>query len=324
MLTHKETSSTNMSEAYDAEFTAEVLSFIINNYAIYGLSILVAYDHLLTLSQEIELFWSRRFTATSLLFFLNRYLLLSYTVMQFVFPSSATMPDLAVFLLCHRSHSILHTRAIFWAARICSLTVLEESGLHRDRLRPATSGGKHFLFQHDRGLPYLGSILWIHMYAGDVYIDQCKSHTLAAQFIRRSRSLTSIEVLLLSRVPMIASDVLVVVTLWTVLFRTSLRKWCLASIVLRDGSLYFLALLAMNIAQLVFNYVPALVPEMSPTAQALSYLSPILVSRLLLNMRQTALGSTETFLSTAVMSFNDDCSTTAFSRYSTGHGTDAA
>ena len=34
----------------------------------------MAYEYLITLGDEVELFWGKRFTGASLLFFLNRYL----------------------------------------------------------------------------------------------------------------------------------------------------------------------------------------------------------------------------------------------------------
>ena len=49
---------------------------------------LVVYDYALTIHEEVELIWKRRISCASFLFISNRYILLSYTVIQFIFPST--------------------------------------------------------------------------------------------------------------------------------------------------------------------------------------------------------------------------------------------
>ena len=67
----------------------------------------VIYDYIITLGQEIEMFWMRKFTGATALFLLNRYLV----VLDYVFniatierTSSIVSLDfhLALFGLCHR------------------------------------------------------------------------------------------------------------------------------------------------------------------------------------------------------------------------------
>lgn len=44
---------------------------------------LLAYEYLLTLTREIALFWKRRLTGASVLFFLNRYIVLALHIFNF-------------------------------------------------------------------------------------------------------------------------------------------------------------------------------------------------------------------------------------------------
>ena len=55
-------------------------------------SALVVYEYLLTFTQEVSVFWTKRQTGASILFFLNRYLLVMYMI---VFP----LEEVRVFLL---------------------------------------------------------------------------------------------------------------------------------------------------------------------------------------------------------------------------------
>ena len=44
----------------------------------------IAYEYVLTFTQEVELFWRRKFTGATLLFLLNRYFLLAYYGQHFI------------------------------------------------------------------------------------------------------------------------------------------------------------------------------------------------------------------------------------------------
>ena len=50
---------------------------------------LLGYEYLVHLPQEVELFWKRKITGASVLFFANRYLSLLAQMMQFIDPTSA-------------------------------------------------------------------------------------------------------------------------------------------------------------------------------------------------------------------------------------------
>lgn len=46
----------------------------------YRRSALIFYEHLMTLSQEVRLVWGHKLTGATVIFFLNRYLLLAFGV----------------------------------------------------------------------------------------------------------------------------------------------------------------------------------------------------------------------------------------------------
>ncbi|THG92567.1 hypothetical protein EW026_g8373 [Hermanssonia centrifuga] len=59
----------------------------------------------------------------------------------------------------------------------------------------------------------------------------------------------------------------------------------LSALLLRDGTVYFAAFLAMNIAQVLVATMPSL-QNVAPVGSIILVLTPILISRFLLNLRQ--------------------------------------
>ena len=54
---------------------------------------LVGYEHLITIAREVSCIWSRKFTGATVLFALNRYLLLLYVIVQNL-PTTSTKVSL--------------------------------------------------------------------------------------------------------------------------------------------------------------------------------------------------------------------------------------
>ncbi|OCH89519.1 hypothetical protein OBBRIDRAFT_794213 [Obba rivulosa] len=67
-----------------SELAAEVVSILqsgfVHNYCAIATSTLVFYDHAITLNNEIELIWRRKFSSVTLLFHLTRWTTLLWAV----------------------------------------------------------------------------------------------------------------------------------------------------------------------------------------------------------------------------------------------------
>ncbi|THH00331.1 hypothetical protein EW026_g2163 [Hermanssonia centrifuga] len=102
-----------------------------------------------------------------------------------------------------------------------------------------------------------------------------------------------------TRIPVIIADILVLVLTWRKTFRHRMEairvgvRAPLSALLLRDGTVYFFALLAMNIAVVLVNTVPSL-QTASPVSDIIPVLTPILISRFLLNLRQLGEPESET------------------------------
>ncbi|RPD73123.1 hypothetical protein L226DRAFT_614371 [Lentinus tigrinus ALCF2SS1-7] len=63
------------------DVASEYQSIIVESYSNYAIAALVAYDYIITLNQEVDLFWGGEFTAAFALFISNRYFYLLYVVL---------------------------------------------------------------------------------------------------------------------------------------------------------------------------------------------------------------------------------------------------
>jgi len=55
--------------------------FVTANYCQFAAAAYIVYEHLITIDQEIHCIWQRKFSATSAVFYLNRYLLLVWAIL---------------------------------------------------------------------------------------------------------------------------------------------------------------------------------------------------------------------------------------------------
>ncbi|KAJ3554450.1 hypothetical protein NM688_g3103 [Phlebia brevispora] len=118
---------------------------------------------------------------------------------------------------------------------------------------------------------------------------------LVRAMFQPSRKLTGIEIsdhmTLSSRVSVILADTIVLVVTWLKTLRPGLAAlrtdgaMRLVTLVLRDGTIYFIAMLAMNVAMIVLTEVPTTKLN-DPISLFITSLTPILISRFLLNLRR--------------------------------------
>ncbi|PIL30402.1 hypothetical protein GSI_07588 [Ganoderma sinense ZZ0214-1] len=66
-----------------ADAIAEANSGVVDNYVTVATFVLILYDYYLTFGAEVELFWKKKISRASVLFFLNRYLVLAYQLFYF-------------------------------------------------------------------------------------------------------------------------------------------------------------------------------------------------------------------------------------------------
>ncbi|EMD31616.1 hypothetical protein CERSUDRAFT_100286 [Gelatoporia subvermispora B] len=219
-----------------SQIASLVSSSVIDNYCTFASAALVLYDHICTISQEMQLIWGSNVTSTMVLFHANRWLILAYAILNL-----AQMSPQSCAVLNYAGDALDLCLFVLWAAF---------SGIRVYAL----SGGSRLL---------------------------------------------SLGVTLLSLVPVVAisTELCKVAADTIVLFITWLKTWStirmarehnvktpLMTMLLRDGTLYFLGLLSLNVLNLAGQ-----VTNVFTRASAFSTpLSAIIITHFLINLRQLA------------------------------------
>ncbi|TFY63528.1 hypothetical protein EVJ58_g3205 [Rhodofomes roseus] len=244
---------------------------------------LALYEYILTLSNEVALFWTAKASsasASALLFFSVRVVLLAIAATNI---AGNYVPDAVATLTGCKSYNI-------WDATLTMLGYGMIAVISAIRVFAVTS----------RNWPL--SLVTLALGLAPVVINICATSPSADDSYR---------VALASRLCVILSDVSVVAATWLHLFQSaklSAKKGILTGslswYLLRDGTLYFSVILVLNLIDILlwwFDYQSAhpilynldlpvrSIYNLAPLAnQSLVRLSLILLSRLLMNLRQAA------------------------------------
>ncbi|RPD74201.1 hypothetical protein L226DRAFT_613587, partial [Lentinus tigrinus ALCF2SS1-7] len=282
-------------------------NLVINNRCGFAALTLLCSEYLAHFTQDVDLFWTREVTEASILFLSNRYLPLLSTITQ-----------------CHdRALSIAMVvfgvlQYLPWAA-FSSLRTYALCGRHR--LAVATI--VFLLSSVPIGINFLHHCPSTALSTGSWFIGG-SGEEMSVQDItpRHDCELDANHILIVtiaSRVYLIAADLVVlVVTWWATYYGTGLRaiqphcRPSFSHILLRDGMMYFLVLLTLNILHLLFTLLSisseSLVPVsyitiftepyvcsfnsrfVLPQAFTLYNITAILISRFIINLQEVNRG----------------------------------
>ncbi|KAI1783674.1 hypothetical protein LXA43DRAFT_1067435 [Ganoderma leucocontextum] len=95
-----------------AELVAEYNSILIENHCAHAAAVVFIYEYFITVSEEAKYFWNRKMTGASTLFFLNRYVPLTWYALQLASYASMSNQLCLVFKIpfCLRSLAVPVTR----------------------------------------------------------------------------------------------------------------------------------------------------------------------------------------------------------------------
>ncbi|KAJ3554289.1 hypothetical protein NM688_g3192 [Phlebia brevispora] len=242
-------STQNSTEAI-AQFIAENETQAAFNYVIFSLSALVAYEYAITFEREVELVWKPKWNGATLLFLLNRYLLFPYAILQWAMIMNASSS-------CHfyPLEQIIHSLASITSRR--SMTNTKKLDI----------------------LPWLRVTK-----TRSFHQEECSTvrrHALLAY----CRNSPAFAVALGTRILLVIADVFVLAITWYKTRASLSPHLPLSTLLLRDGTLHFIAFLIMNIADVILLHYPEL-QEASFGSLFFTTLTGILLSRFLLNLRE--------------------------------------
>lgn len=261
------------SAALDAEYASIVYLYNVYNYCTMVSAVVIFYDFLLTLSQEVNLIWSTKPQGAALVFLCNRYVAFIWSIFNvLVVFSWSSLTSCEVIDIA--DEALLLTLYVSWAV-FSSLRVY------------ATSGRRWGWTILTGALALVPFAVDLTMYAGSTYNiislpvlgDQCNMN-FSMPFPTISK------VSILSRACLIASDVIV---LAVIMYNTrqmvvfGQTRSSTAALLRRDGLQYFVVLLALNVLDMILFFTNVFD---NTTSSFIVPISSIVISRCLLNLRQ--------------------------------------
>jgi len=261
----------------DAEVFAIVAQGTNQDYSGIACAALLLYDHVLTFSQEVNLIWSRKLTGPSVLFTLNR-----FTAMVIVLGEILFVPNWTTFSSCKASAILYYTSFIMiyivWGA-FSTLRVYAVAGR-----------------------AWLPAILTLFLCLFPVVVELYQTPLMQNSLSVLSPTLTLCTsgvpwsqtavngVLIGIRTSAIAADAFVIAVTWWKTYSIKAAAGRvgmdahLASRLIKDGTVYFGGLLALNIAQLIIDVrnAPFVLDNLVQS------LCCIIISRFILSLREIA------------------------------------
>ncbi|EMD33637.1 hypothetical protein CERSUDRAFT_76360 [Gelatoporia subvermispora B] len=275
-----------MAEPYTPVIDISALqSILIENYCSVAATALIAYDHLSTVNSESILIWGKRWNSVTTLFHLNRWAIFLWAILNLVVEFVA-FPTLS---------SCVGFNNLFSALELLLFTLW---ALFSGVRTYAVSGGSWLLTLPVVALDLVPvgmnaygffAAFWFAMVPGPGNEQICVSGSSVSQsaFVHLEAIAT--------RACVMASDALVLIVTW---YKTySIKRNAdqagiqtpLASLLLRDGTMYFVVLLCLNILNIVGKWTNGFAYASLFSFPSLeSRLSSIIISHFLLNLRQVA------------------------------------
>ncbi|KAI0711945.1 hypothetical protein C8T65DRAFT_739401 [Cerioporus squamosus] len=271
-----------MSSDADAA-TALFSSIYTEHYCQMAACILFIYDAFVTFEREVACFWAKRGGA-SLLFFANRWISMTLYIMVLV--GFVTFPSDKRLVYGHAELKFVPA-AIFSALRAYVLSRSKLLGLLVLTLSLVPVGANAAVYGYQlsgENFPPFGCLQTGDVNATVGYCSHAMAHTHPENYA----------VIIISRVPLIVADVLLIYITWAKLdSRGALRdmrqskRLSLSDVLFRDGTMYFVVLLILNVLHLVLSATAiATNSESSYVSYFTGPLTATLISRFLLDLQE--------------------------------------
>ncbi|KAI0694085.1 hypothetical protein C8T65DRAFT_744499 [Cerioporus squamosus] len=279
-----------------------------------SISALIAYEHIVTFGQEVDMYWRQKFKISTVVFLANRYLALIYFTILEQIP---LLPSLIVYM---RFLEEIRMHSSSEHSSSCSATYYSASLANALIYLPwaVFSALRGYALSQNR---YLGIIIFIlssvpfgaecyGSYQGvTIYVDPADgcvvnlagSDTYLSVISPSSEAhdydSTSVSIIanLITRVPMVAADLIVVAVTWSATYKATRearvlgKQPSITKILFRDGNAYFIILTLLNILHLIFSLISIGSTNLSVHESILILWIPafttILVSRFMLNLQ---------------------------------------
>ncbi|KAI0337148.1 hypothetical protein BDW22DRAFT_1349368 [Trametopsis cervina] len=248
-----------MSQA-DIQVISNYLTTTFINAALFALAV---YEYAITLEEEIKCVWRREFTLPGVLLIINRYCILAYTFLGLLFQ---------VVMRCFTDYLQLQE---------CNLLAGIMSGLVSVLFIVISSPNRY-------RIPVSLTMFLLSMvpFGADLYISSLEK-SMPDPEVGGCVAGSAIDSLVNLQISSITADLILLIVTWIKTFGAlrDLKEFGIqmeiSQLMLRDGTLYFLVFLAMNLGQIVLFQTAGI----SLVAPFILPVTSILVSRFVLNLR---------------------------------------
>ncbi|KIP10475.1 hypothetical protein PHLGIDRAFT_18295 [Phlebiopsis gigantea 11061_1 CR5-6] len=248
----------------------------VQDYAVVSLAALILYDHVITFSDEVELFWRHKLTVVDGLFYLNRYTTLLFGVIN------SASGHLRQQESCVEAARVLET--------IMALLMLVSGLCSALRVYALWNRNISLAFV-TLSLNIIPIVVTVYQYAASHPVVTTVPFATCITHIPFSNT-KQLQLIVINRVCCICTNLLVLAVIWWKTFHAQLYaykaqlKVPVTTVLIRDGTSHLLAILMMNIAQLVaFRTTGGFY-----LSSFICLLTAILDSRFFLALRQAATG----------------------------------
>lgn len=258
-----------------AEIAYQLELGFVQNYCMVAMAALVLYEHAITFSQEVDLIWTRKKTGATVLYIMNRCCTIGLALAMILL-----LPNWSTSTSCEAVNLLLPifqlALAIVWAA--FSATRVYAIGGRAWQLAIVTFA----LGLVPVGLNLFSDIRYVYTTA---YIP---SFGTVCNNIPLFSTSTNVILLCVARASLITSDLIVLTVTWVKTYRIKQEaveanmKTTTVTLLLRDGTFYFIVLLVINVLHLTLS----LTNVFSDVTYFSTAMSSVIVSRFLLNLRQ--------------------------------------
>ncbi|RDX41771.1 hypothetical protein OH76DRAFT_1422926 [Lentinus brumalis] len=279
------------SDADDAAATVALFDiFYTGGYCAVAVSVLFIYDTFLTFDREVAYFWTaKRISGAALLFFANKWISMMVYVMGLVeyasFSSDKAMGILQVV-----------PGAAFSALRAYVLSRNKPLGIVVAALSLAPVGANLV----DYGYQYSGENFPPFGCLGTDHITAALQLRFGSFSLIRYIGTDSVQgnctVIIISRVPLITADIILIYITWTTLRGSATltdihksKRLTLSDVLFRGGTIYFVILFIMNVLHLAFSATAVASEDSGNSSLITLFTAPItaiLISRFLLELQE--------------------------------------
>ncbi|CCM04122.1 uncharacterized protein FIBRA_06283 [Fibroporia radiculosa] len=271
---------------------------------------LVIYDHVITLALEIQLIWRCKATGATLIFFLNRYLLFIYAMSsilnvinwstnvvscRFIHNTSCAKTDQLRALLYNFANIALPLIvAVFSALRVYALAHTSSMRLVvalATLLLGVVPSGANLYYYTQQSYPV------VVVLGNNTACNYTSNYSL---ILYKNSYSPNVSLTIIARTCALVSDLLVLIVTWLKTFKFYVRSKSSGvetpffELLLKDGTLYFMVMLVLNILEIILNSRYDTSETQAAGNYAIYFLTPlssILVSRFILNLRHLSVAS---------------------------------